>query len=660
MAYSRVTKIGDGVTTQFTVNFSLGYLDSSHITARVGTEVDGLGDPVYRTITFLSTNLLQISGPPAGIGVKILFERTIKKDELIVNFNNGDVMDEVNLDTAQKQTMMAVQEVLDGRFSTLTQDLDFGDFTGVNTRSPTAPGDLANKAYVDNSTNQLISIAVDIAAVSAISASVTQVAAIDSEVSTVAGLSSDISLLAANNAILTGTASALYMAEDTFVGDGSTTSWPLSGDPVAKENLDVWVGGAIQTVGDYSLTGSTNLVLTPAVAVGIPIIARMRVQSASAGVFTGNASNLTSGILHTDRLASGSLTNTKFADMSQATIKGRAAGSGVGPPADLTGSQIVAVISSEASGLSGNFTANSDFDYTLGSGSGYFSDYNCKAKVSLKFSQNENLSAVGESGAFRDALAVQHIDLDDVAYSGTSRLTASYAFRALVNGSFNAQEKDLVAGQFTSIGRIEWANRGVSGLNVDAIQYGRGIASNEFIVEQPSTANTLSESMAAVQAVVRQRKGASGGGNLARCVLAQNDRGYAITAAFQGLSTTGGGATDGSFNLGLDLSGTVVNAAALSLRGSGNGSTVIEYDLNDYTAYDRTNNVFNFAIGGAVPFSINGAGAKLATYAVAGVPAANVDNTGTLVYIWNESGGGVPAFSDGTSWRRVTDRSVIS
>lgn len=31
-----------------------------------------------------------------------------------------------------------------------------------------------------------------------------------------------------------------------------------------------------------------------------------------------------------------------------------------------------------------------------------------------------------------------------------------------------------------------------------------------------------------------------------------------------------------------------------------------------------------------------------------------------MVYVTDEAGGGVPAFSDGTDWRRVTDRAVVS
>ena len=48
----------------------------------------------------------------------------------------------------------------------------------------------------------------------------------------------------------------------------------------------------------------------------------------------------------------------------------------------------------------------------------------------------------------------------------------------------------------------------------------------------------------------------------------------------------------------------------------------------------------------------------LPSYTVAGVPSASP--AGKMAYISNESGGAVPAFSDGTNWRRVTDRAIIS
>ena len=48
----------------------------------------------------------------------------------------------------------------------------------------------------------------------------------------------------------------------------------------------------------------------------------------------------------------------------------------------------------------------------------------------------------------------------------------------------------------------------------------------------------------------------------------------------------------------------------------------------------------------------------LATYTVATLPAATTP--GLMIYVSDESGGAVPAFSDGTNWRRVTDRAIVS
>ena len=50
---------------------------------------------------------------------------------------------------------------------------------------------------------------------------------------------------------------------------------------------------------------------------------------------------------------------------------------------------------------------------------------------------------------------------------------------------------------------------------------------------------------------------------------------------------------------------------------------------------------------------------KLASYTVATAPTASLWE-GAIIYVSNESGGKVPAFSDGTNWRRYADRAVIS
>lgn len=52
--------------------------------------------------------------------------------------------------------------------------------------------------------------------------------------------------------------------------------------------------------------------------------------------------------------------------------------------------------------------------------------------------------------------------------------------------------------------------------------------------------------------------------------------------------------------------------------------------------------------------------AKADVTTVAGAPSPVTAGAGTIIFVSNESGGAVLAFSDGTNWRRVTDRAIIS
>jgi hypothetical protein len=48
----------------------------------------------------------------------------------------------------------------------------------------------------------------------------------------------------------------------------------------------------------------------------------------------------------------------------------------------------------------------------------------------------------------------------------------------------------------------------------------------------------------------------------------------------------------------------------------------------------------------------------LPSYTVSTLPIA--DPAGQMIFVTNESGGSIPAFSDGINWRRVTDRAIVS
>lgn len=51
---------------------------------------------------------------------------------------------------------------------------------------------------------------------------------------------------------------------------------------------------------------------------------------------------------------------------------------------------------------------------------------------------------------------------------------------------------------------------------------------------------------------------------------------------------------------------------------------------------------------------------KLPSYTVAGLPNPTTVGAGSEAFCTNETGGAVPVFSDGTNWRRVTDRTIAA
>jgi hypothetical protein len=145
MANSIITETGDGVTTQYALNFTLGILKRDYVTCRVGSEVDGLGDPVYRTLEWITDGLVNIQGEVPGNNVPIVFTRTMPKNQLIHDYTDGVPIVEKNLDESNLQTMMSIHEFLDGRLeSGFVQDLNMNDFKIINLGDGTEDGDAVN------------------------------------------------------------------------------------------------------------------------------------------------------------------------------------------------------------------------------------------------------------------------------------------------------------------------------------------------------------------------------------------------------------------------------------------------------------------------------------------------------------------------------------
>jgi hypothetical protein len=83
--------------------------------------------------------------------------------------------------------------------------------------------------------------------------------------------------------------------------------------------------------------------------------------------------------------------------------------------------------------------------------------------------------------------------------------------------------------------------------------------------------------------------------------------------------------------------------------GAGWAAAVLADAVTGHVGIGTTSPVVALDVDGAV---------RVKSYTVAGLPSAGV-GAGQIVYFSNETGRAVLAFSDGSSWRRVTDRAVV-
>ena len=168
-------------------------------------------------------------------------------------------------------------------------------------------------------------------------------------------------------------------------------------------------------------------------------------------------------------------------------------------------------------------------------------------------------------------------------------------------------------------------------------QVAGGVIQNQPFVGVNATADTTNRLSVSAPATLLNHEGAGHQLKLNKAATGQTAS-ILFQTGFSGRAEMGtAGADNFSFKVSADGSAWVT---ALHIAGDG-----------------------KIGVGGITSPSValHAAGAlRVGSFAVAGLPGAATSGAGAMVHVSNESGGAVLAFSDGTNWRRVTDRAIVS
>lgn len=150
--YSFYEYEGDGVTTQYPLQFSLGELKRAYVTCRVNNEVDAFGEPVFRELADVpgDPGMIEILGTVPPIAAPIVFRRIVPKELLLHLYANGSILDYPSLDESHLQLMMALHEVLDGYgLTNVFTDINMNGYKLTNVYSdPDDPDSMATVAFL--------------------------------------------------------------------------------------------------------------------------------------------------------------------------------------------------------------------------------------------------------------------------------------------------------------------------------------------------------------------------------------------------------------------------------------------------------------------------------------------------------------------------------
>lgn len=333
MAYSYVQYTGNGSTTNYV--FSFPYLETSHIKVRV--------NGVITSFTFLNSSTVTISPAPTN-GAIIDIRRETPKDSPPVDFTDGSVLLEADLDLLAKFSLYTAQESSDGVSDSMTKD-SLGVWQGQSRRikevaDPINANDAVNKTWAETAMSSQLASATTQASNAASSASSASTSA--STASTQAGIATtraneaSASATAASNSATAASGSASSAAgsattattkateasasaatASTKASEASTSATSASGS-ASSASASASTASTQATNSANSATSASNSASTATTQAGIATT-KANEASSSATAAAGSASSATGSANAASTSASNAATSATNASTSAST-----------------------------------------------------------------------------------------------------------------------------------------------------------------------------------------------------------------------------------------------------------------------------------------------------------------------------------------------------
>ena len=248
--------------------FTFDFLEEEHVTV----EIDGspISSSLFSVVTSPTKKIVLTSGATAGQNVRV--RRKSQPDVNLVDFENGSVLTESELDRAYQHNRFLNEEIAELNDASVQKKEGSDNFTVNNNRlvelaDPVDAQDAATKSYVDTEidTEEAARIAGDALKVNKAGDSMTGALAMGSN--KITGLATPTTSADAatksyvdSNISSTVTGTGAVPEFDKFTGDGSTTDFALTfqTNSLSSTAYLVTIDGVVVDPEDYTLVGGDS------------------------------------------------------------------------------------------------------------------------------------------------------------------------------------------------------------------------------------------------------------------------------------------------------------------------------------------------------------------------------------------------------------------